>query len=162
MSVLDHKIDFAVILSVRNANPNGDPLNGNRPRQTYEGLGEISDVCLKRKIRNRLQDMGEAILVQSDERRDDGYRSIKERVDANADVQEYAKGKSKTMSYTHRRPARHGLMCGASVRCLPLAAGRMRHRVYPWAFAGLSRFIQRLASSRLPLQARKLRKASIR
>ncbi|WP_341281202.1 type I-C CRISPR-associated protein Cas7/Csd2 [Paenibacillus sp. FSL H8-0537] len=93
MSVLDHKIDFAVILSVRNANPNGDPLNGNRPRQTYEGLGEISDVCLKRKIRNRLQDMGEAILVQSDERRDDGYRSIKERVDANADVQEYAKGK---------------------------------------------------------------------
>ncbi|MGG4146807.1 type I-C CRISPR-associated protein Cas7/Csd2 [Paenibacillus algorifonticola] len=93
MSVLDHKIDFAVILSVRNANPNGDPLNGNRPRQTYEGLGEISDVCLKRKIRNRLQDMGEAILVQSDERRDDGYRSIKERVDANADVQEFAKGK---------------------------------------------------------------------
>jgi CRISPR-associated protein Csd2 len=93
MSVLDHKIDFAVILSVRNANPNGDPLNGNRPRQTYEGHGEISDVCLKRKIRNRLQDMGEVILVQSDERRDDGYRSIKERVDANADVQEYAKGK---------------------------------------------------------------------
>ncbi|ANY65571.1 type I-C CRISPR-associated protein Cas7/Csd2 [Paenibacillus sp. BIHB 4019] len=93
MSVLDHKIDFAVILSVQNANPNGDPLNGNRPRQTYEGNGEISDVCLKRKIRNRLQDMGEAILVQSDERRDDGYRSIKERVDANADIQEYAKGK---------------------------------------------------------------------
>ncbi|KQO14753.1 type I-C CRISPR-associated protein Cas7/Csd2 [Paenibacillus sp. Leaf72] len=93
MSVLDHKIDFAVILSVRNANPNGDPLNGNRPRQTYEGNGEISDVCLKRKIRNRLQDMGESILVQSDERRDDGHRSIKDRVDANADIQEYAKGK---------------------------------------------------------------------
>ncbi|SFE69719.1 CRISPR-associated protein Csd2 [Paenibacillus algorifonticola] len=93
MSILDHKIDFAVVLSVRNANPNGDPLNGNRPRQNYEGKGEISDVCLKRKIRNRLQDMGESILVQSDERRDDGYRSIKDRVDANADIQEYAKGK---------------------------------------------------------------------
>ncbi|BCG56849.1 type I-C CRISPR-associated protein Cas7/Csd2 [Paenibacillus sp. URB8-2] len=93
MSTLDHKIDFAVVLSVRNANPNGDPLNGNRPRQNYDGHGEISDVCLKRKIRNRLQDMGESLLVQSDERRDDAYRSIKDRVDANAEVQEFAKGK---------------------------------------------------------------------
>ncbi|USG67407.1 type I-C CRISPR-associated protein Cas7/Csd2 [Brevibacillus ruminantium] len=93
MSTLDHKIDFAVVLSVRNANPNGDPLNGNRPRQNYDGRGEISDVCIKRKIRNRLQDMGEPILVQSDERRSDAYRSIKDRVDANAELQEFAKGK---------------------------------------------------------------------
>ncbi|MFM9277780.1 type I-C CRISPR-associated protein Cas7/Csd2 [Paenibacillus jiagnxiensis] len=93
MTILDHKIDFAVVLSVRNANPNGDPLNGNRPRQSYDGRGEISDVCIKRKIRNRWQDMGESILVQSDERRDDGYRSIKDRADANPDIQEFAKGK---------------------------------------------------------------------
>ncbi|WP_338707891.1 type I-C CRISPR-associated protein Cas7/Csd2 [Paenibacillus amylolyticus] len=93
MSTLDHKIDFAVVLSVRNANPNGDPLNGNRPRQNYDGLGEISDVCIKRKIRNRLQDMGESILVQSDEKRNDAHRSIKDRVDANENVQEHAKGK---------------------------------------------------------------------
>ncbi|MFP4974215.1 type I-C CRISPR-associated protein Cas7/Csd2 [Paenibacillus sp. CN-4] len=93
MSILDHKIDFAVVLSVRNANPNGDPLNGNRPRQNYDGYGEISDVCIKRKIRNRLQDMGETILVQSDDRRNDSFRSIKERVDANLEVQEFAKGK---------------------------------------------------------------------
>lgn len=93
MSVLDHKIDFAVVLSVKNANPNGDPLNGNRPRQNYDGRGEISDVCLKRKIRNRLQDMGEAILVQSDDRRNDAHLSIKDRVDANPEVKEYASGK---------------------------------------------------------------------
>lgn len=93
MSTLDHKIDFAVVLSVKNANPNGDPLNGNRPRQNYDGHGEISDVCLKRKIRNRLQDMGESILVQSDDRRNDACLSIKDRVDTNADVQEYASGK---------------------------------------------------------------------
>lgn len=93
MTILDHKIDFAVVLSVRNANPNGDPLNGNRPRQSYDGRGEISDVCIKRKIRNRWQDMGEVILIQSDERRDDGYRSIKDRADANPDIQEFAKGK---------------------------------------------------------------------
>ena len=51
MSVLDHKIDFAAIISVTKANPNGDPLNGNRPRQNYDGKGEMSDVCIKRKIR---------------------------------------------------------------------------------------------------------------
>jgi len=73
------KIDFAVIISVCNANPNGDPLNGNRPRQTYEGIGEISDVCIKRKIRNRLQDMGESIFVQSDDNRIDNFRSLNDR-----------------------------------------------------------------------------------
>ena len=79
---LTNKIDFAVVISAEHANPNGDPLNGNRPRQTYDGFGEISDVCLKRKIRNRLQDMGEQIFVQSDDRRSDDYRSLKERYDA--------------------------------------------------------------------------------
>lgn len=83
-SSLTTKIDFAVIISVRRANPNGDPLNGNRPRQTYDGLGEISDVCLKRKIRNRLQDMGESIFVQSDDNRAPGdeFRSLNDRFSA--------------------------------------------------------------------------------
>jgi CRISPR-associated protein Csd2 len=76
---LANKIDFAVIMAVRHANPNGDPLNGNRPRQTYEGYGEISDVCLKRKVRNRLQDMGESIFVQSDDNRIDDFRSLNDR-----------------------------------------------------------------------------------
>ena len=78
---LTNKIDFAVIFSVRNANPNGDPLNQNLPRQDYEGHGEVSDVCLKRKIRNRLLDMGESIYVQSDDRRVDDFRSLKDRFD---------------------------------------------------------------------------------
>jgi len=79
MKTLENKIDFVVLASVTNANPNGDPLNGNRPRTTYTGNGEISDVCIKRKIRNRLQDMGECIFVQSDERCDDGFTSLSER-----------------------------------------------------------------------------------
>jgi len=79
---LTNKIDFAVIISVNRANPNGDPLNGNRPRQTYDGYGEISDVCLKRKIRNRLQDMGEFIFVQSDDNRVDEFRSLNDRFKA--------------------------------------------------------------------------------
>lgn len=82
MSALENKVDFAVILSVTNANPNGDPLNGNRPRENYDGFGEISDVCLKRKIRNRLQDMGQRVFVQSDDRSDDGFKSLKDRADA--------------------------------------------------------------------------------
>ncbi len=82
MSTLSQKIDFAVIVSADHANPNGDPLNGNRPRTTFSGNGEISDVCVKRKIRNRLQDMGESIFVQSEDRCDDGYDSLSARATA--------------------------------------------------------------------------------
>lgn len=86
MTILDHKIDFAVVLSVTKSNPNGDPLNGNRPRQNYDGHGEISDVSIKRKIRNRLQDMNESIFVQSTDRRLDSYKSLRERADANQEL----------------------------------------------------------------------------
>ncbi|MBQ9431304.1 MAG: type I-C CRISPR-associated protein Cas7/Csd2 [Kiritimatiellae bacterium] len=79
---IQNKVDFAVIIGVNHANPNGDPLNANRPRQTIDRLGEISDVCLKRKIRNRLLEMGEEIFVQSDDNRSDEYRSLKARFDA--------------------------------------------------------------------------------
>lgn len=93
MSVLDHKIDFAVVLSVKNANPNGDPLNGNRPRQNYDGHGEISDVAIKRKIRNRLQDMGEPIFVQSNDRKADSFNSLRERAEANEELGKLLKSK---------------------------------------------------------------------
>ena len=86
MSVLKGKIDFTLFVSVENANPNGDPLNGNRPRTTLDGYGEISDVCIKRKIRNRLQDMGKKIFVQSDDRSDDNYTSLKDRADGCAEL----------------------------------------------------------------------------
>jgi CRISPR-associated protein Csd2 len=82
MTILQHKIDFAIVLRVTNANPNGDPLNGNRPRTSYDGIGEITDVCIKRKLRDRLQESGEAIYVQSDDRRIDEYRSLAERAKA--------------------------------------------------------------------------------
>ncbi len=82
MSILSNKIDFAVLVSVTMANPNGDPLDGNRPRTSYSGYGEISDVCIKRKLRNRMQDMGQRIFVQSDDRSDDGCKSLRERANA--------------------------------------------------------------------------------
>lgn len=81
MSHLSHKIDFAAILKVKRANPNGDPLNGNRPRTDYNGLGEITDVCIKRKIRDRLQEAGHPILVQSEDRKNDDATSLRDRVE---------------------------------------------------------------------------------
>lgn len=95
MSILNHKIDFAVLVSVNMANSNGDPLNGNRPRTDYNGYGEISDVCIKRKIRNRMQDLGQAIFVQSDDRCDDGFKSLSDRASKTLpktkDREEYAR-----------------------------------------------------------------------
>lgn len=92
MTSLQHKIDFAVVLQVTNANPNGDPLNGNRPRTDYDGFGEITDVCLKRKIRDRLlerwvelgakPDDGNKVYVQSDDRRADDAKSLRARAEA--------------------------------------------------------------------------------
>lgn len=82
MTQLTHKIDFVALVSVNMANANGDPLNGNRPRTDYDGFGEMSDVCIKRKLRNRMQDRGQKIFVQSEDRCDDGFKSLSERAKA--------------------------------------------------------------------------------
>ncbi|MCG3209834.1 MAG: hypothetical protein FOGNACKC_03461 [Anaerolineae bacterium] len=81
MATLTNKIDFAVIIGVKHANPNGDPLNGNRPRVDYNGYGEISDVAIKRKIRNRLMQEGHSIFVQSDDNKVDNYPSLRKRAE---------------------------------------------------------------------------------
>ena len=95
MSILQNKIDFVALISVTRANGNGDPLNGNRPRTDLNGFGEISDVCVKRKIRNRMQDMGNPIFVQSEDRCTDGFGSLSERASASLkgikDMEEYAR-----------------------------------------------------------------------
>lgn len=82
MGTLQNKIDFVAFVSATMANPNGDPLNGNSPRTDYNGLGEMSDVCIKRKLRNRMQDLGQAVFVQSADRCDDGCGSLSDRASA--------------------------------------------------------------------------------
>ena len=82
MAVLSNKIDFVALVSVNKANCNGDPLTGNRPRVDYNGRGEISDVCIKRKLRNRMQDLGNSIFVQSADKTEDGFTSLSERASA--------------------------------------------------------------------------------
>ena len=56
MSLLKNRIDFIYIFDVKDGNPNGDPDAGNLPRVDAEtGNGIVTDVCLKRKIRNYVQ-----------------------------------------------------------------------------------------------------------
>ena len=55
-----NRYDFVVLFDVENGNPNGDPDAGNMPRVDPEtGLGLVTDVCLKRKIRNYVEDAKE-------------------------------------------------------------------------------------------------------
>lgn len=56
MSELNKRIDFVYIFDVQDGNPNGDPDAGNLPRVDAEtGMGLVTDVCLKRKVRNYVQ-----------------------------------------------------------------------------------------------------------
>ncbi len=69
---ISNRYDFVMIFDVENGNPNGDPDAGNSPRIDPEtGCGFITDVCLKRKIRNYVElakegEAGYAILVKPD------------------------------------------------------------------------------------------------
>lgn len=53
---IDNRYDFVMLFDVENGNPNGDPDAGNAPRVDAEtGYGFVTDVCLKRKIRNYVE-----------------------------------------------------------------------------------------------------------
>ena len=73
MSEIKNRIDFIYIFDVQDGNPNGDPDAGNLPRVDAEtGMGLVTDVCLKRKVRNYVQvaksgQVGNDILVKSKE-----------------------------------------------------------------------------------------------
>lgn len=55
MSAIAHRYEFVLLFDVENGNPNGDPDAGNMPRIDPEtGYGLVTDVCLKRKIRNHV------------------------------------------------------------------------------------------------------------
>ena len=73
---IKNRYDFVVLFDVENGNPNGDPDAGNMPRVDPEtGYGIVTDVCLKRKIRNYVE------TLKEDE---EGYRIyIKENVPLN-------------------------------------------------------------------------------
>ena len=58
--VIKNRYEFVILFDVENGNPNGDPDAGNMPRIDPEsGLGLVTDVCLKRKIRNYVETVKE-------------------------------------------------------------------------------------------------------
>ena len=62
---IKNRYEFVVLFDVENGNPNGDPDAGNMPRVDPEsGLGLITDVCLKRKIRNYVEMVKEEYQVE--------------------------------------------------------------------------------------------------
>ena len=81
MNPISNRYEFVLLYDVENGNPNGDPDAGNMPRIDPEtGYGIVTDVCLKRKIRNYVE------LVKGDE---SGYRIyIKEGIPLNANHKE--------------------------------------------------------------------------
>ena len=57
---IQNRYDFVILFDVENGNPNGDPDAGNMPRIDPEsGYGIVTDVCLKRKIRNYVETVKE-------------------------------------------------------------------------------------------------------
>ena len=67
---INNRYDFVFLFDVENGNPNGDPDAGNNPRVDAEtGYGFITDVCLKRKIRNYVE------LYKEEERSGDGSKA---------------------------------------------------------------------------------------
>ena len=82
--IIKNRYEFVILFDVENGNPNGDPDAGNMPRVDPEtGLGLVTDVCLKRKIRNYVE------TVKEDST---GYRIyIKDNIPLNrSDAQAYA------------------------------------------------------------------------
>lgn len=77
-----HNIDIVLLVECKDCNPNGDPANKNRPRINSQQHGEITPICIKRKMRNRAQDLGESILNQQRDRTEDGLASVEERLAA--------------------------------------------------------------------------------
>jgi CRISPR-associated protein Csd2 len=65
MSTVDKRYDFVLLFDVQDGNPNGDPDAGNLPRIDAEtGMGLVTDVCLKRKVRNYVQLLGQDIFIK--------------------------------------------------------------------------------------------------
>lgn len=72
---IQHRYDFSLFFDVENGNPNGDPDAGNMPRIDPEtSLGIVSDVCLKRKVRNYVDLVKSESVEDVDASGDLGYK----------------------------------------------------------------------------------------
>ncbi|WBW49925.1 type I-C CRISPR-associated protein Cas7/Csd2 [Peptoniphilus equinus] len=87
MTEINNRYEFVMLFDVENGNPNGDPDAGNAPRMDVEtGYGYITDVCLKRKIRNYVElvkgdEAPYKILIKSDRALNDKFKEAHEAVE---------------------------------------------------------------------------------
>ena len=106
---ITNRYDFIMLFDVENGNPNGDPDAGNTPRMDAEtGYGYITDVCLKRKIRNFVElakegESGYNILVKPD-------KALNTRFAEAYDAEQLEKGKKKDRKAEEIEKARN-YMC---------------------------------------------------
>ena len=97
--LLSNKINFTLFVTVNGANPNGDPLGGNRPRTDIDGFGFMTQECIKRKLRNRFQNEGKNILLQNPELDNfDGFGATRRRVEDDTYLLEMMKSLAKKSS----------------------------------------------------------------
>ncbi len=103
MTELKNRIDFVYVFDVQDGNPNGDPDAGNLPRVDAEtGMGLVTDVCLKRKVRN---------YVQAAKDLADGYDIfIKEKAVLNSEIDK-AYDDSEVKSAKDKTAAARAFMC---------------------------------------------------
>lgn len=113
--VLTTKINFVLFIEAENCNPNGNPGEDNMPRMDLDDYGVMSPECIKRKERNRMQDIMKTvedenkraaykIFCQADDRIDDGYKSLQERaVNTISGIDENQKKKNACAQYADIR-----------------------------------------------------------
>lgn len=87
LTPLGHRIDFEALITVDSANPNGDPMKKGLPRTDSSGRGVISAVCIRRKLRNALAELGQPILISPPERPGDDLARRLSALPKNCDIQ---------------------------------------------------------------------------
>ena len=112
MTALNNRYDFVLLFDVKDGNPNGDPDAGNLPRLDPEtGEGLVTDVCLKRKVRNYVQ------LVKADASGYDIY--VKEKAVLGRAHVDAFKRLDIQLGEESRVPIPQGLLVGLSELDLP-------------------------------------------
>lgn len=86
LTPLGHRIDFEALITVDSANPNGDPMKKGLPRTDSSGRGVISAVCIRRKLRNALAELGQPILISPPERPGDDLARRLSTLPGNCDI----------------------------------------------------------------------------
>lgn len=126
MAILQNTIEFSSLVEVCMANPNGEPTAENRPFTAPGGFGVIKPPCIRHKLRNRFQLMGQPILEQEYRRRDDEFETTEARAQHGipfyTDRQDHSRQACekwldvRTFGTVLKHNAQHGEMCDDSAR----------------------------------------------